>query len=205
MNGLHRFYIVAATVGLVVGLSCAPQKAGGAGLPDDSYFQLELALETREGESLRLSEVHDGPLIVAMFYASCPQVCPMIISTIRAVENQLLPEAREHLHILMITLDPERDTRVALIELAERHRVDNRRWRFARTAPADVRLIAAVLDVKYRQLPDGGFNHSSPILLLDGEGREISRSEKLGVPDPVFVQKVATTIRELAANNSYLP
>ena len=196
MNGLYRFYIVAAIVGSAVGLLGAPQKTGGAELPDDSYFQLDLLLETQAAESLRLPEVQGGPVIVAMFYASCPHVCPMTISTIRAIEKQLLPEAREHLHILMITLDPERDTPVALAELADRHRVINRRWRFARTAPSDVRLVAAVLGVKYRQLPDGGFNHSSPILLLDREGREIGRSEKLGVPDPVFVQKVATALRE---------
>ena len=201
MNGLHRFYIVAAIVSSVVGLLGAPQKTGGAELPDDSYFQLDLLLETQAAESLRLSEMQGGPVIVAMFYASCPHVCPMTISTIRAIENQLQPEAREHLHILMITLDPERDTAAALAELADRHRVDNRRWRFARTAPSDVRLVAAVLGIKYRQLPDGEFNHSSPILLLDGDGREISRSEKLGVPDPVFVQKVATALRESAVND----
>lgn len=194
--GLYRFYIVAAIALSLVALLGAPQKAGGAELPDDSYFQLDILLETQAAGSLRLSEMQGGPVIVAMFYGSCPHVCPMIISTISAIEARLSPEAREHLRVLMITFDPERDTPAALAELAERHRVDNRHWRFARTAPADVRLVAAVFGVKYRQLPDGGFSHSSPILLLDGEGREISRSEKLGVPDPVFVQQVATALQE---------
>jgi protein SCO1/2 len=69
--------------------------------------------------------------------------------------------------------------------------VDQDRWRFARTRPEDVRLVAAVLGLQYRELPDGGFNHSSPIILLDASGREISRSEKLGLPDKAFVQRVA--------------
>jgi protein SCO1/2 len=201
VNGLCRFHIVAAIVGSVVGLLGAPQKAGGAELSGDSYFQLDLVLETQAAESLQFAEMHGGPLIVAMFYASCPHVCPMTISTIKAIENQLLPEARHDLRILMITLDPERDTPAALAELAHRHRVDDRRWRFARTAPSDVRLVAAVLGIKYRQLPDGEFNHTSPILLLDGKGREVSRSQKLGVPDPTFVQEVATALRKPAVND----
>jgi protein SCO1/2 len=185
----------------MLGILAMPQKANGADLASDSYYQLDVSLETQAAESLQLSEMQGAPTIVAMFYGSCPHVCPMIISTIRTIEARLSPGERERLRVLMITLDPERDRPAALTELANRHRVDSRRWRFARTAPADVRLVAAVLDIKYRQLPDGEFNHSSPILLLDEEGREISRSEKLGVPDPAFVQKVATALRKSAAND----
>jgi protein SCO1/2 len=199
MNGLHRFYIVAVIVSSMLG--AVPQKSIGAGLASDSYYELDVLLETQAGDSLRLSEMQGAPTIVAMFYGSCPHVCPMIISTISAIEARLSQEDRGYLQVLMITLDPERDTPAALAELADRHRVDNRRWRFARTAPADVRLVAAVLDIKYRRLPDGGFNHSSPILLLDGDGREISRSEKLGVPDTLFVQQVATALRKSAIDD----
>jgi protein SCO1/2 len=98
------------------------------------------------------------------------------------------------MRVLMISLDPERDTPAALADLAERHRVDGTRWRFVRSAPGDVRVVAAMLGVKYRKLPDGAINHSSPILLLDAEGREMGRSEKLGVPDPVFVQQVSMAL-----------
>jgi protein SCO1/2 len=199
LNGLQRFYIAAVIVGPV--LWAVPQKSVGAGPGSDSYYDLDILLDTHAAGSLRLSEMRGAPTIVAMFYGSCPHVCPMIISTISAIEARLSPEDRGHLRVLMITLDPERDTPAALAELADRHRVDNRRWRFARTAPADVRLVAAVLDIKYRRLPDGGFNHSSPILLLDGDGREISRSEKLGVPDTLFVQQVATALRKSAIDD----
>ena len=196
MNGLSRSFVagvIASSFMLV--LFGTLQKASASELPDDSYFQLDILLETQAGEGLRFSEMQGRPLIVAMFYASCPHVCPMTVSTIRAIEAQLPSEARERLQVLMITFDPERDTPAALADLAERHRVNNDRWRFVRTAAAEVRPVAAVLGIKYRQLPDGGFNHSSPILLLDGEGREISRSEKLGMPDPVFVQEVATALQ----------
>jgi protein SCO1 len=116
----------------------------------------------------------------------------MTISTIKAIEAELAPEDLARLRVLMVTFDPERDSPTALAELADRHHVDQDRWQFARTKPADVRLVAAVFGVQYRKLPEGGFNQRSPIILLDPSGREISRSAKLGVPDKAFVALVAT-------------
>jgi protein SCO1/2 len=160
----------------------------------DSYYQLEVALESQAAESLRLSDMRGAPVVVAMFYGSCGHVCPMIIGTIGMIESRLPPAARERMRVLMISLDPEKDTTEALADLAERQRVNQKRWQFVRSEPGDVRAVAALLGVKYRQLPDGAINHSSPILLLDAEGREIGRSEKLGVPDPTFVQQVAMAL-----------
>lgn len=168
--------------------------AAPAEVASDSYYGLDVRLETQAAESLQLVDLQGEPLIVAMFYGSCAHVCPMIISTIGMVERQLPPAARERMRVLMISLDPLRDTPAVLADLAQRHRVDPGRWRFARSTPADVRLMAAMLKVKYRVLPDGGINHSSPILLLDTAGRESARSEKLGMPDPSFVEAVAAAL-----------
>lgn len=181
---------------LVLAISGPKHGAAATELPLDSYYQLDVVLENHKGDRLRLAELQDGPVIVAMFYGSCPHVCPMTISTIKAIEAALAPEDLARLRVLMVTFDPERDTPAALSELADRHRVDQDRWQFARTRPEDVRLVAAVLGVKYRKLPDGGFNHSSPIILLDGSGRELSRSEKLGLPDKTFVSLAAAVAAE---------
>jgi protein SCO1/2 len=49
--------------------------------------------------------------------------------------------------------------------------------------------------VRYRKLANGEFNHSSMLVLLDGEGRVVARTEKLGaVPDPEFLAKVRATL-----------
>lgn len=188
-RGIHVF------IATLAWLFVAAQAGHAADVASDSYYQLDMLLETQAAETMRLAELEGEPAIVAMFYASCPHVCPMIISTIGAVEAKLPAAERESLQVLMITLDPERDTPEALTRLAERHRVDTGRWRFARPDPGDVRLIAAALDIGFRNLPDGEFNHTSSMLLLDRAGREIARSGKLGVPDPAFVETVAETLR----------
>lgn len=190
MNRWHEICFVAIVSAMLV-LVGAAQEESSAQLPRESYYQLDVSLETHRGAALQLSDLQGTPVVLAMFYASCPHVCPMTISAIRAIEAQLPPEDREELRVLLVTFDPERDTPAVLTELADRHGVNNDRWQFARTAPEEVRVVAAVLGIQYRESPDGEFNHSSPILLLDATGRELSRSHKPGAPDAVFAQEVA--------------
>ena len=56
--------------------------------------------------------------------------------------------------------------------------------------PRNVRKLAAILGIQYRQLDDGDFNHTSVLILLDAEGRIAARSEKMGKTDPAFVDAI---------------
>jgi protein SCO1/2 len=57
--------------------------------------------------------------------------------------------------------------------------------------PDAVRGVAGVLDVRYRQLADGEFNHTSALILLDADGRIVARTEKIGSDvDPDFIAAV---------------
>jgi len=58
-----------------------------------------------------------------------------------------------------------------------------------------VRSVAAVLGIRYRQLADGEFNHSSMLVLVDANGRILARTEKIGTqPDPEFVAAVRKAV-----------
>lgn len=158
-----------------------------AQLPGDSIYQLQSALVNQDGRSLAL-DLHQGhPTVVSMFYGSCPHVCPMLIATIRHHERQLDEASRGRLRVLMVSLDPQRDTPPKLQELAQRHRLDLQRWTLARFAEQDVRLLAAALGIRYRRLPDGEFNHSTVITLLDGDGRVLHQTSSLAAANPEFV------------------
>ena len=59
-----------------------------------------------------------------------------------------------------------------------------------------MRKLAALLGIRYRQLADGEFNHTSVLILLDAEGRILARTEKLGAkPDPAFLAAVRKALR----------
>jgi protein SCO1/2 len=92
-------------------------------------------------------------------------------------------------------MDPARDTPAALMKVVRERRIDDKRWSLASPQPDAVRGVAGVLDVRYRQLADGEFNHTSALILLDSDGRIVARTEKMGsAVDPAFIAKVKATL-----------
>jgi protein SCO1/2 len=88
----------------------------------------------------------------------------------------------------MISFDSARDTVPALQALAKERRIDTTRWTLARADERTVRNVAALLNVQYRELPSGEFNHSTMIALLSATGEVETSSSKLGVADPALVE-----------------
>lgn len=182
--------VIAGLLALIVLLPRQTQAAETP--PADSVYGLQATLRMAgSGEAVSL-DVHRGrPVLVTMFYGSCPHVCPMLLSTIKQIEARLAPQERKKLRVLAISLDPERDTPATLAELARAHGVDDHaNWLLAVPRAPDVRPIAAVLGIRYRKLPDGNFNHTSTIILLDERGRPVARSSQLGSVDEAFLQTV---------------
>ena len=174
---------------LVIGLFAATAFAKESD-PPDSIYHLEAALTDQAGRPQRLDMYRGSPVLVTLFYASCPATCPLIIDTLRATEKQIPEAQRADLRVLMISIDPGRDTPAELKKLAEQRRIDTSRWTLARTDEATVRTIAALLNVQYRELPSGEFNHASIITLLSPEGEIVASSPKLGTPDPELLAKL---------------
>ena len=165
-----------------------------AAAPSDSLYQLDATLVTQNSTAVRLDVDRGHPTVVAMFYAGCHYVCPAIISGIQHYEQALEPASRERLRVLMISLDAERDMPPLLQALAQQHHADPERWIFARADAAEVRRIAGLLDVRYRRLPDGDYDHAVRITLLDGDGRIVAQTDRLA-GDEGFAARLAAALR----------
>jgi len=185
-----RTFALALLLGLAPALAAAPSPP-----PGDSVYQLSLALTDQGGTPAALERYRGKPVLISMFYGSCPHVCPMLIATIQRYERELPEAQRKKLRVLMVSIDPARDTPAKLTEVAARHRVDLARWTLARTDAASVRKLAAVLNIQYRQLPDGEFNHSTVITLLDAEGRPLRQTSSLLRPDAEFSAALTAATR----------
>lgn len=164
-------------------------------LPPTSVYHLQVSLEDQMGETSGLDRYRGQPVLVTMFYTSCPHVCPMLISTIKLTESKLSAEERAELRVLTISIDPERDTPDNLRETLERHSVDADRWSMTRPEPGGVRKIAGVFGIKYKQLPDGEFNHSTRIVLLDRDGTQVASTGQLGRVDDDFLEAIKTSLQ----------
>lgn len=153
----------------------------------DSLYQMKLSLLDQSGKRTSFDRYRGSPVLVSMFYTSCDSVCPTLISSLKRLEIGLEAAARRRLRVLLISLDPERDTPLALSALAAKHGVDLARWSLTRPESSEVRMIASVFGVQYAELANGGFSHSAAILLLDPEGRLLARSTAVGRPDSALV------------------
>jgi protein SCO1/2 len=158
--------------------------------PADSVHQADVALETSRGERTTLAATGGQVRIVSMFYASCAAACPLTVSTLRRIDNELTAGERARLAILLVTFDPEHDDPSVLLEFAGQHHIDDSRWTLGRASLADTRKLASALDIRYRRLDDGNFNHSTVLVLLDWSGRVLARTDRMGTPDPAFVAAV---------------
>ena len=157
--------------------------------PSTSIYRLPAALTNQAGVEHGLDVYNGHPVLVTMFYGSCRHTCPLLIETIRAVEREA-PNPGD-LRVLMISIDPDRDTVAALARISKERRIDTSRWTLARTDAQTVRKIAAALDIQYKQTPDGEFNHSSVISALTTDGEIIERSSMLGKADDDLVSALS--------------
>lgn len=159
-----------------------------------SIFGLTTKFTNQHGKPMALDEARGHVTIIAMFYASCPLACPRLIANVKAAEDALSPEQRRDLRVVLVTIDPENDTPAALAGVVDRYKLDGARWSLLTGKDDDIRDVAAVLGIKYRE-DDGSINHSSVITLLDREGKIDARFD--GLTDTRLPQ--AQRIRELQA------
>ena len=175
-----RLLALPVLIAWAAGLSPVVRAADAQSLPPDSVYHVEATLAPARGESLEWRAMRGKPRVVAMFYASCRAVCPMIVESARAVQRALPEAERGRVGFVLISMDPRRDSPAALARLqAERH-LDPASWLLLQPGERDVRALAAVLGVRYRELADGEFNHTSTLVLLDAEGRVLARTENIG-------------------------
>jgi protein SCO1/2 len=137
---------------------------------DESLYQLKMPLRDASGTTVGLDVFRGRPVLVSMFYGTCPAACPMLVERIRAVEALLDPATREDVRVLLVSFDAARDTPQLLTALARAHGVDEPGWKLTAASDADARTLAAVLGVRYRHLPGGEFEHNARLVLVEPDG-----------------------------------
>ncbi|MFN2118184.1 MAG: SCO family protein, partial [Candidatus Promineifilaceae bacterium] len=69
----------------------------------------DFSLKNAAGETVHLSD-YEGEIVLLYFgYTFCPDICPTTLSELSKVQREL-DDAGENIQVLMITVDPERDT-----------------------------------------------------------------------------------------------
>jgi protein SCO1/2 len=161
---------------------------------DRSIYALKMTLTDQDGAKAGLDAFRGKPVFVGMFYGRCPSACPILISTIRSALAKVDPVTAADIRVLLVSFDPEHDTPDALRTIVAERGLDAR-WKLTSAPEDQVRELAAVLGIQYRQLPDGNFSHTSSIVLLDRSGAIDARLDDMSQP----VEPLAQRAREIAA------
>jgi protein SCO1/2 len=86
-----------------------------------AYAVPDVELVRDDGKQVRLSrELDDGrPVVLSFIFTSCTTVCPVISSNLAQLQRKLGP-ARDRVHLMSISIDPEFDTPDRLRQYSKR-------------------------------------------------------------------------------------
>ena len=128
-----------------------------------------------------------GQVVMLYFgYTFCPDVCPTTLANIAAVFDRLGPQAAQHVRVLFVTVDPERDTEPALAAYVKNFapQIEG-----LRGTPDQLAALARRYRVAYSVAPatrDHPYEvtHSPAIYVFDGSGAARLLVSSLGTPAP---------------------
>ncbi len=140
-----------------------------ADYPGDSVFLLESEWHTQDSKKVYLRDLAGGKLVLSMTYTSCQHTCPTIVSNMQAIEKTLSKADRNKVRFVLVSLMPQSDTPEVLKIYANKRGL--RGWTLLSGNDDDVRMLAMVLDVKYKAVGDNEIAHSNLITILDDQGR----------------------------------
>ena len=171
---------------------CCRSLTGPTNYSDQSLFLLDSTWTSDTGRQVKLGVLRGKPQVVAMFFASCQFTCPLTVSDLQRIEAALPANLRTNTDFLLISFDSVRDTPTALKAYRAQRELSNQNWTLLRGEPDDVRELAALLGVIYKQDAKGDFAHSNVITVLNAEGEIIFQQPGLNLPTDEIISKLKT-------------
>jgi protein SCO1/2 len=191
---MKKYALIGIAVGLALLLGAAWLLRSGATAPDrklpaGSDFVLQSADGPVDSKALR------GKVLLVYFgYTNCPDVCPASLAAGGQVLKALAPEERSRVKMLMISVDPERDT---VQHLKEYTAFFHPAMTGITGSPAEIATVAKAFGAGYGKQPakaDGSYavDHTVATYVVDPAGH-LAAVLDLGTP----TDKVVATVKKL--------
>ena len=143
----------------------------GAIVLDKPRIFSDFELEDHRGEVFNLDRMKGIWTIVFFGFTHCPDICPTTLAMLNETYSKLKPSEKELLQVVMISLDPERDT---VEKLAEYVPYFNPEFTGVTGNKHLIRRLTAELNVAYNQVPLSGddytVDHSTQLILVNPMG-----------------------------------
>lgn len=130
-----------------------------------------LDLVDQHGNALTLARFSGRPVLVAFAYAHCETVCPLLVRDALDAQRLAAERAGEAAPVVvLVTLDPWRDTPSRLPHIAESWALGPDAFIAGGTVAA-VEAVLAVWEIEtYRDATTGEIVHPSVVFVVDGDG-----------------------------------
>jgi protein SCO1/2 len=149
---------------------CAVATADPSAPSSASIYNLDAKWTTQDGADIALASFAGKPVVAAMGYTTCRDICPATVVDMMWIEKHLPRGAADRVRFAFFSFDSEADTPERLRLYAESHGLDLKRWTLLRAGDDATRELAAALGVGYRPNGQGGFDHPVVISLIDAKG-----------------------------------
>lgn len=130
----------------------------------------DFALLDPEGRTRTLADYRGKAVLIFFGFTQCPDICPTALSRAADTMRRLGPEA-DHLQVIFVTIDPERDTPALLREYTRAFHPSFVGLHGDEAATAGT---AKQFKVFYRKVPTGSsytMDHSAISYVFDPKGR----------------------------------
>ena len=156
------------------------------------YTLPQVKLVREDGKTVSLpDELDDGrPVVLDFIFTTCATICPVMSQTFAQVQRKL-GDAREKVHMVSISIDPEEDTPARLAEYARKFKAGPQ-WQFY-TGTTQASIATQRAFESYR---GDKMNHTPVTLLRAAPGRRWVRIDGFASSDELVKE-----LHELVAAN----
>ena len=162
--------VVAVVVAWAAITIAAPHRFSGTVLQAPDPAPSMLGLTRDDGSALDLASFQGEVLLVYFGYLSCPDACPTTLSNVASARRRL-GSAGDRVRLLMISVDPERDS---LAEIGEYARSFDDGFVGATGDHAALDRVAAQYGIFFARGADLGseyaVDHTATLMGIDAEG-----------------------------------
>jgi protein SCO1/2 len=170
-----------------------PYEYRGILLPAPEHVD-DFTLTTHHGEQAQLADWRGQIAVFYFGYTYCPDVCPTTLASLSSALDKLKPAEKEQIQVVLVTVDPERDTPEVLAEYLAHF---DPAFLGLTGAADEIALAAEAFGVFYEKGPGSvasGYlvDHTATLSVLDREGRL-----RLLFPFGTAAEDIATDLRHL--------
>lgn len=163
-------------------------------LPGDSVYQVGGTWQTENNQSIQLEHLAGKPQVIALIFTGCSNACPIIVESMKRVENQIPANLRNHVGFVLVSLTPDTDNPKSLKIFAEKKGL-NQNWKVLRGNNELVRALSNALNGRYKIVKDGDVAHSNTVTLLNSRGQiQVQASGTLTGIQPILEAIEKSTI-----------